>query len=299
MRAMDEAIEEFLAWMRFERRASPNTLAAYGRDLRGFAGWLAEARGITTYDAVQTVHLVDWLASRHAEGLSPRSLARQRTSVRRLFAWLVSLDRVQTDPTRDVATPRFKQPLPTVLTMAQVDTILAAPDPSTPLGLRDRAMIQVLYSGGLRVSELVGLPMASVRLDPPLLDVIGKGDKQRLVPMGEVAARWIARYLRDSRPQLDRLGRSDDLFLSRRGSAMTRQNFWERLTRYARFAGIKGKVSPHVLRHSFATHLLSHGADLRVLQEMLGHADLSTTQIYTHVTKHRLKRIHASAHPRG
>lgn len=296
--ALESSIDDFLAWMRFERRASRHTLAAYGGDLTRFRTWLEEA-GVCAPGEVTSDHLGAWLAQRGEEGLSARSLARARTSVRRWFAWLVSVDRLAADPTRDVPTTRFRQPLPSVLSASQVDQLLRAPDPSTPLGLRDRAMLQVLYSGGLRVSELVSLPASAVRLDPPLLDVVGKGNKERLVPMGEVAARWLARYLTEARPQLAGEGRSEAVFLSLRGRAMTRQNFWQRMVTYGRLAGIEGKVSPHVLRHSFATHLLAHGADLRVLQEMLGHADLSTTQIYTHVARHRLQQIHAEAHPRG
>lgn len=295
---MREAVDDFVQWLRFERRASPNTVSAYARDVGGFAAWLVDA-GVTDVAAVRPDHLVGWLAARRDDGVGARSLARARSAVRRFFQWLVSVERLDADPTAQIEAPRFLHPLPTVLSEVQVDALLTAPDPSTALGLRDRAMLQVLYSAGLRVSELVTLPMAAVHADPPVLDVIGKGDKERLVPLGEVAAGWIARYLRDARPALLGRRRAHALFLSRRGAAMTRQNFWARMTTYGRLVGIDGKISPHVLRHSFATHLLAHGADLRVLQEMLGHADLSTTQIYTHVTRHRLLAIHAAAHPRG
>jgi integrase/recombinase XerD len=295
---VDDAIEGFTYWLKVERGRSPHTLAGYRHDAVRFAGWLAE-QGVHRPQDVEARHLEAHLAALLDDGIGLRSIARARSALRQLFRFLVAEGHLETDPTRRVEAPRFTTPLPTVLRPDQVEAILAAPDPSTPLGLRDRAMIQLLYSAGLRVSELVAVPLHQVRLDPGLVLVTGKGRKERLVPMGEVAADAVALYLRDARPALDPGGRSTALFVTRRGAPMTRQNFWERLVGHARAAGVHGKVSPHVLRHSFATHLLANGADLRALQALLGHADVTTTQIYTHVSRERLKAVHALHHPRG
>jgi integrase/recombinase XerD len=295
---MEHAAEGFLYHLAVERGRSPHTLDAYRRDIARFVAFLAD-RGTTEPEAVAQGDLADFLVHLDAEGLGARSLARARSAIRQLFRYLVAEGILEHDPTHQVEAPRFPSPLPTVLSESQVEALLDAPDPSSALGLRDRAMIQVLYSAGLRVSELVSVPTHQVRLDPAVILVRGKRDKERLVPLGEVAASWLAKYLMQSRPQLDPQTRSTTLFVSQRGTAMTRQNFWQRLRRHALTAGIRGKVSPHVLRHSFATHLLAHGADLRALQAMLGHADVTTTQIYTHVASERLKRVHAEYHPRG
>jgi integrase/recombinase XerD len=285
--------------LKVERSRSENTLESYGRDLRRFAAWLEEERGVTDPAAVQRTDVADYLVHLDSEGLGLRSIARARTSVRQLFRFLMKEKRVEEDPTALVDGPKFPAPLPTVFTRAQVEALLAAPRRDTPLGLRDAAMIELLYSTGLRVSELVGLPLRSVDPEIGLLRVIGKGDKERLVPVGERALALMVRYLREGRPHHDPGNTSPSVFVSRRGTAMTRQNFWQRLQRYATEIGLPGKVSPHVLRHSFATHLLEHGADLRSLQAMLGHADISTTQIYTHVTQARLAALHREYHPRG
>lgn len=295
---MESAVEGFLYYLSVERGRSPNTIDAYRRDVLRFQRWLA-GEGVERPEEVTQQHLSAHLVFLDAQGLGARSLARARSSIRQLFRFLVSEGRLEADPTARVEAPRFLSPLPTVLSQRQVEALLDAPDPTSPLGLRDRAMIQVLYSAGLRVSELVTVPTHQVRFDPGLILVRGKRDKERLVPLGEVAADWVARYLRFGRPGLDPASHSPHLFVSRRGTGMTRQNFWQRLRQHAVVAGIDGKVSPHVLRHSFATHLLAHGADLRALQAMLGHADVTTTQIYTHVARERLKSVHAEFHPRG
>ncbi len=295
---MDDAVEGFLYWLQVERMRSPHTVDAYRRDALRFAAFL-ERREITRPHDVGRQDLADFMGDLHDEGLGLRSIARVRTSIRQLFRYLVQEGVLEADPTSRVETPRFPAPLPVVLSPSDVDELLRTPDPSTPLGLRDRAMIQLLYSSGLRVSELITVPTHQVRRDMGVVLVHGKRDKERMVPMGSVAAGWIDRYLRDARPLLDAGTRSEALFVSRRGTAMTRQNFWQRLRRYAVLAGIRGKVSPHVLRHSFATHLLANGADLRALQAMLGHADITTTQIYTHVANERLKAVHAAHHPRA
>lgn len=295
---MDAAIEGFLYWLRVEKGRSEHTVAAYQHDASRFAIWLRE-RGVFSPGDVTAAHLSAHMGDLMAEGLGLRSIARARSSLRQLFRFLLAEHHIEADPTTIVDAPRFPAPLPVVLRADQIDALLAAPDPGTVLGLRDRAMIQLAYSAGLRVSELVNVPAHQVRADVGLVLVRGKGSKERLIPIGEVAAGWVLRWLRDGRTAFDPTGRAEAMFLTRHGKAMTRQNLWERLARYARLAGIDGKVSPHVLRHSFATHLLANGADLRALQAMLGHSDITTTQIYTHVARERLKSIHAEFHPRG
>lgn len=295
---MDEAIEGFIYYLKVERGRAENTLQAYRHDLRRFAAWLEE-RGLRSPRDVTHAVIADHLVALDRQGLGLRSIARARTSLRQLFVFLVKEGHLEADPSTLVEAPRFPSPLPTVLTGAQVEAILAAPDPESTLGLRDAAMIELLYATGLRVSELVGLPLAALDPDVGLMKVRGKGNKERLVPIGGRALDLVGRYLERSRPLLDPDRRSPALFVSRRGRPMTRQNFWQRLSSWARQAGVRGKVSPHVLRHSFATHLLENGADLRALQAMLGHADISTTQIYTHVTRARLRALHERHHPRG
>ncbi len=295
---MDAAIEGFLYWLRVEKARSENTLAAYHHDTRRFAVWLSE-HGVTDPADVASTHVADHMAALSAAGIGARSVARARSAIRALFQFLAREGRVEGDPTGAVDAPRFLQPLPTVLKASQIEALLDAPDLATPLGLRDRAMIQLLYSAGIRVSELVSLPLHGLRLDRGLVLVFGKGRKERIVPMGEEATAWIVRYLQEARGLLAGDGRSTAVFVGQHGAAMTRQNFWQRLQQHALAAGVTGKVSPHVLRHSFATHLLAHGADLRALQQMLGHADITTTQIYTHVSRERLKQLHATYHPRG
>ena len=295
---MDEAIEGFIYYLRAERHRSENTVAAYGRDLQRFARWLAN-EGVDRVEDVRGEHLSDHLAHLDRTGLGLRSIARARSAIRQLFRFLLREGVLEDDPTVLVEAPRFPAPLPVVLDTAKIDALLAQPDRSTPLGLRDSAMIELLYATGLRVTELVRLRVDQIDLVRGLARVRGKGDKERLVPVGERARDLIVRYIRESRSMVDPTGARITLFLSQRGKGMTRQAFWLRLRRHAVGAGIRGKVSPHVLRHSFATHLLEHGADLRSVQAMLGHADITTTQIYTHVARERLRRLHAEFHPRG
>ncbi len=295
---MDSAIEGFMYYLKVERNRSDNTVESYSRDLARFRDWLTE-QGLEEPGAVARTHIADYLVFLDKEGLGLRSIARARTSIRQLFKFLVRERLLEDDPTALVDGPRFPAPLPTVLSEKQVEGILGAPDQDTALGLRDAAMIELLYACGLRVSELVLLPARGLDLSVGVLRVRGKGDKERLIPIGDRALDLIVRYAEDARPLHDPQKRSPQLFVSRRGTAMTRQNFWQRLGKYARLAGVRGKVSPHVLRHSFATHLLEHGADLRSLQAMLGHADITTTQIYTHVTQARLAALHGRYHPRG
>lgn len=295
---MEYAIEGLLYHLKVERQRSENTISAYRTDLARLALWL-EARGINEPAGVSRQNLTDHLQQLDRDGLSLRSIARVRSSYRQLFRFLVREGRLESDPTALLEAPRFGSPLPTVLTVPQVQAILDAPDKGTPLGIRDAAMIQLMYASGLRVSELIAVPLSRVDLERGLIQVLGKGSKERLVPTGERAAHRIGRWLQEGRPMFDAAGSHKELFLSRRGGGMTRQNFWQRLRTYAVVAGVRGKVSPHVLRHSFATHLLEFGADLRSVQAMLGHADISTTQIYTHVSRTRLAEIHRRFHPRG
>ncbi len=277
---------------------SPRSLESYRRDLRQLAEWLERQR-IALPDA-GAGDVQRFLAERTIRyGVAARSLARQLSTLKRYFRWLLRQGRRGDDPTLNIEAPRLPRPLPKSLSEAEVEALLAAPDRETSLGRRDRAMLELLYACGLRVSELVGLPMAALSLEMGVVKVMGKGAKERLVPLGEVASESLGEYLKLGRPAL-LSGRADDaLFVTERGRAMTRQAFWYRIKRHARVAGVSGALSPHTLRHAFATHLLNHGADLRVVQMLLGHSDISTTQIYTHVARERLKTLHRRHHPRG
>jgi integrase/recombinase XerD len=274
-----------------------NTLAAYRRDLMLLAQWLAAERGVAL-EAAGEADLLAYIAARHA-GSRPASGNRRLSVFRRFFRHLIREGRRGDDPTQRIRTARRPPRFPSTLAFEQVEALLAAPDSSTPLGLRDRAMLETLYATGLRVSELVGLPVAGVSLEQGVLRVIGKGNKERLVPLGEHASDWIARWLAESRAVLLGAQASSAMFVTQRGGPMSRQMFWTLIRRYAVIAGIRSPLSPHTLRHAFATHLLQHGADLRVVQMLLGHADISTTQIYTHIARERLKSLHAQHHPRG
>lgn len=295
---MDDAVEGFLYHLAVERHVSTHTQTAYRSDLVRFRDFLT-LRGRTTPAQVHRDDVTAFLVELHEGGLGLRSVNRVRSAIRSLFKFLVRDSIITDDPTVLVDAPRFLEPLPTFLSTADVDTLLAAPDRSTPLGLRDAAMIEVMYATGMRVSELVGLQWHQLDTDLGVFRVRGKGDKERMIPIGDQALGLLRDYARYARPRFDPQSRSADLFVSQQGEGMTRQNFWLRITRYARSAGLRGKVSPHVLRHSFATHLLEFGADLRSVQAMLGHSDIKTTQIYTHVTRTRLKAIYRKFHPRG
>lgn len=280
-------------WM--ERGLSEHTLAAYRNDLAGLAAWLC-AGGRTLLTA-RRQDLLDYLAARVTAGARPRTTARLLSALRRFYRYQVREGRLKEDPSVRIDSPRIGRPLPDTLSEQEVDALLEAPDTGDALGLRDRAMLELLYACGLRVSELVGLTTDQVNLNQGVVRLMGKGGKERLVPLGEEAVEWLQNYLIEARPQL--ANTAHHLFVSRRGQGMTRQTFWHRLRQYAIKAGINKHLSPHTLRHAFATHLLNHGADLRVVQMLLGHSDLSTTQIYTHVARERLKDLHAQHHPRG
>ena len=288
-------IDRFLDSLWMERGVSDNTLAAYRSDLLAFAHWMNRKKS-HIYEA-QDGDLRTYLAS--GRGRSVRTLARRLSSLRRMYGYLVRESEMSHDPSARVEAPRIGRPLPKSLTESEVESLLDAPDVHTPLGLRDRTMLELLYATGLRVSELVRLTLVQINMRQGVVRVLGKGSKERLVPLGEEALDWLQRFLHDGRPDIVKSRSVDALFPTQRGDAMTRQGFWHVIKRYARKADIKKPLSPHVLRHAFATHLLNHGADLRVVQMLLGHSDISTTQIYTHVARERLKNLHAQHHPRG
>ena len=293
----DAEIEAYLDALWLEKGLSANTLSAYRRDLRSLAGWCG-GRGVVISSADRAV-LLDYLADCLRRGRSARSAARLLSCLRGFYRYLVRQRRIEVDPTARIESPRTGRPLPKSLGEEDVEALLAAPDTGTALGLRDRAMLELLYACGLRVSELVTLGLSGLNLAQGVVRVVGKGTRERLVPVGDEALAWIGRYLREARPQLVAQGISAAMFPGRDGGVMTRQTFWHRIRRHAVTAGIAKPLSPHTLRHAFATHLLNHGADLRVVQMLLGHSDLSTTQIYTHVARERLKQLHAAHHPRG
>lgn len=290
-------IDQFLDALWLEKGLSDNTRDAYRSDLALFNGWLQE-QGVELPSAGRAL-ILDHLAWRLDQGYKPRSTARFLSGVRGFYRYLLREKLIGVDPTLHVDMPQLGRPLPKSLSEADVEALLQAPDLSEAIGQRDRAMLEVLYACGLRVTELVSLTLDQVNLRQGVLRVMGKGSKERLVPMGEEAVVWIERYLRDGRNDLLNGRPSDVLFPSQRGEQMTRQTFWHRIKHQAQVAGISKALSPHTLRHAFATHLLNHGADLRVVQMLLGHSDLSTTQIYTHVARARLQELHARHHPRG
>ncbi|ADC61328.1 site-specific tyrosine recombinase XerD [Allochromatium vinosum] len=294
-RALIEGFADAL-WM--ERGLSRNTLTAYQSDLRAFAHWLSQERGRTLI-AAERADLLDYLARLAKQGRNPRSSARLLSCLRQFYQHLRRRGLIEADPSARVEAPKLGRPLPKSLSEADVEALLNAPDTEDARGHRDRTMLEVLYASGLRVSELVNLTPSQVSLTQGVVRILGKGGKERLVPLGEDACNWLRDYVRG--PRFDILGgrASDFLFPTRRSDCMTRQAFWQLIKRYAILAGVAKPLSPHTLRHAFATHLLNHGADLRVVQMLLGHSDLSTTQIYTHVARERLKQLHARHHPRG
>lgn len=288
-------IDQFIDALWLESGLAKNTLSAYRSDLSLFAKIVAPKDLLEVSQAdVQTL-----LSTLLAQGKRGSSSARVLSTLRRFYRYQVRENRVQVDPCSQVRSPKTGRPLPRALSENQVEALLGAPDTNKPLGLRDRAMLETLYATGLRVSELVRLSLLEINLDAGLVRIIGKGNKERLVPLGEQAISWIQTYLRDARADLLGEHRSDALFVTNRGSAMTRQAFWYLIKRYAVLAEITQPLSPHTLRHAFATHLLNHGADLRSVQMLLGHSDLSTTQIYTHIARERLQSLHSQHHPRG
>ncbi len=291
-------LDRFCDALWLEDGLAQNSLESYRRDLTQLFTWL-EQKGIAA-DLAQRGDIELFLAHRtFDENIGARSLARQLTTIKRYQRWLLREGRRNDDPTLTVAAPRLPKPLPKSLSERDVEALINAPDVETSLGLRDRAMLEALYAAGFRVSELIALPLSAVSLSDGVVRIMGKGSKERLVPLGENAQDWIKRYSEAARPLLLKGRASEALFVTERGGPMTRQMFWYLIKRHAQTAGIQSALSPHTLRHAFATHLLNHGADLRVVQMLLGHADIATTQIYTYVARERLKALHAKHHPRG
>ncbi len=290
-----ELLEKFLNYLTVEKGLARNTLDSYERDLRKYFDFL----NVKNAEAISPSDISSFLARLSSEGIAAPSLARCLAALRGFHKYLMTDGLSRSDPTINVETPRGWKRLPKTLSGADVEALLQQPDLSNPIGLRDKAMLELLYAAGLRVSELVGLRLNDINLERGFLIVIGKGSKERAVPVGEAAAFFVQTYLDRGRRFLLKEGESDHLFISSKRRGITRQMFWERIKYYARKAGIERAVSPHTLRHSFATHLLDNGADLRAVQAMLGHSDISTTQIYTHVSRERLKKIHEKYHPRG
>jgi len=289
-------LDAFIDHLWLEDGLSKNTLASYRLDLSVFAVWLSQQKKALLM--VDQADIQQYLAVRFPQ-CKPRSISRLIASMRRFYRFLLRENRISIDPTIQIQSPKLPRSLPKSLSEDEVLSLLKAPNDAESVGLRDRAMLELLYACGLRVSELVGIKATEISLSDGVVRVTGKGNKTRLVPMGEEAVDWISRYLRDARPAILEHRLCDALFVTSRGAGMTRQAFWYLIKRYALLAGINKTMSPHILRHAFATHLLNHGADLRVVQMLLGHADISTTQIYTHVARERLKKLHSMHHPRG
>jgi|TARA_B100001971_G_scaffold34943_1_gene29951 integrase/recombinase XerD len=292
-----QLLDQFLDGIWLESGLSANTLAAYRADLRAFQSWLAK-KGLALEQATRA-DLLAYLAANVRVGLSPRSSARHLSTLRRFYRYLLIQGRTQADPTADVRSPVIGRPLPKNISEQGVEKLLSTPPRDTALGSRDRAMLETMYASGLRVSELVGLTLNELDLTTGLVRVVGKGGRERIVPLGEEASESLGEYLGQARSDLLKAQLTDAVFVTRRGGPMTRQAFWQLIKRYAQQAGIGAEFSPHSLRHAFATHLLNHGADLRSVQMLLGHTDLSTTQIYTHVARARLQSLHGTHHPRG
>jgi integrase/recombinase XerD len=297
--ADDRIIDIFIDALWAERGLSRNTLAAYSSDLRQFSGWLLTKEKALL--SVERGQIQSYLSDRIVARASKRTTSRLLSTLKRFYRWAQRQGHVNFDPAAQVEAPKLGRPLPKVLTENEVEQLLAAPDVDTVLGLRDKAMLETVYASGLRVSELVGITLGQINMRQGLIRLFGKGNKERVVPLGEEALHWLSRYWEVSRPALlsGRDLRPEHLFITRRGGGMTRQMCWHMIKRHAQTAGIAKSLSPHTLRHAFATHLLNHGADLRAVQMLLGHSDLSTTQIYTHIAKARLRDFHARYHPRA
>jgi integrase/recombinase XerD len=295
--AADPHVATFLYYLRAEKGLAMNTMLAYRRDLVKFVEFLQARKVLPT--AATRSDVVDFLSSLYTRGLDSRTVGRHLVTIRNFYRFCATDGLIAQDPAANIESPKIYQGLPHFLSVAEVEQLLAQPDPSTLLGLRDKAMIELLYSTGLRVSELCGLRVSDIQMNSGSLRCIGKGNKERIVPVGRKALEIVGAYLRDSRPKLLREGVSPHLFLGQRGRKINRVQFWELLRDYGRKAGLRESLTPHMLRHSFATHLLDRGADLRAVQLMLGHADISTTQIYTHVVEERLKQVYKAHHPRA
>lgn len=294
-----KTVDYFADSLWLEDGLSKNTLDSYRRDLYLFSVWLSETQNITSLSKVSNEHILGYLAYCFDCGKKPRTTARCLSVLKRFYQFLLREGKLRVDPSLNVEAPKITRGLPSVLIEDEVTRLIESPDIRSPIGLRDRSMLETLYSSGLRVSELVPLKLNQVNLSDGMVRVLGKGAKERVLPLGEEAVDWIVRYLAEGRPALLSGRLSDAVFVTNRGSSMSRQAFWNLIQKYVLVSGIKKQVSPHTLRHAFATHLLNHGADLRSVQLLLGHSDVSTTQIYTHVARERLKNLHQQHHPRG
>ena len=297
MRA-ERILREFIHYLQVERRLSPATIDAYRRDIHRYLHFLT-SRGYACQEAVESKVVTAHLLSLRRRGLSPSSVARNFSAIRSFHIFLVSEGLTRTDSTEHLRAPRLWKRLPSILHPSEVERLLQQPDLSQPAGVRDRAMLEMMYASGLRVSELLALKTSNLLLEVNFIRVLGKGMRERIVPVGREAVKWLKRYLQEVRPGLSGAASGDVIFLNMRGKQLSRMGFWKILKKYVEMADLKKTVSPHTLRHSFATHLLEGGADLRAVQEMLGHADISTTQIYTHVDREYLKEVHRTFHPRG
>ena len=295
---MDQLLDSFLAYLTIEKGLSKNTLESYGRDVRKFVLFLEENK-ISSVQEIKYENILDFLSHFKKQGFSDTTTVRTIVSIKQFFKYLLLEKIINADPTSQIHTPKMKKSIPSVISLEDVEKVLASPDESTPEGIRDLAMLEVLYATGIRVSELIGLMLNDVNFEMGFVIVYGKGSKERIVPIGEQAQVKLKTYMELSRPLLLKQRESKELFVTRRGKGMTRQGFWKLIKTYALKSNITKPISPHTLRHSFATHLLERGADLRTIQIMLGHSDISTTQIYTHVENERLKEIHKKYHPRS
>lgn len=295
----DQHLSQFLDYLWLEKGLSDHTLSAYRNDIVAFASWL-NSQSVISFCDVKREHVLSYLAKRLKLGYKARSTARLLSSLRHFYRYLKRQNYIENDPTNRVDAPKPSVILPKIINEIDVDSLLSAPDVSNPLGVRDKSMLELLYACGLRVSELINLSLPDINLQQGVVRVTGKGNKERLVPMGEAAVKWLRLYYKQARSELIANNNSPQcVYVSQRGKKMTRQTFWYRIKHHAKVAGIAVDLSPHTLRHAFATHLINHGADLRVVQLLLGHSDLSTTQIYTHIAKHRLMELHKKHHPRG
>ncbi len=295
---MDVLIDHFIHFLSVEKGLAANTLESYQRDLFSYTGYLKE-QGVIDIGQSNRGHIIAYLLQLQKKGRATATLSRNMASIRAFYQFLVRDKHLTHDPSVHLETPKIEKRLPKVLSMDEVEKLLDGPVPNNPSGKRDKAMLELLYATGIRVSELISLDVGDVNLEMGFLKCMGKGSKERLIPLGSLAITAVRDYLETARPQLLKKRSDHGLFLNHLGTRMTRQGFWKLIKKYARQAGILAEITPHTLRHSFATHLLENGADLRSVQEMLGHADISTTQIYTHVTRNRIKDVYAKTHPRA
>jgi integrase/recombinase XerD len=295
---MEQLLDQFLHYLIVEKGLSKNTIEAYSHGLNRFLHHLRE-KGVQESREISKFHIRGFLLALRRKNLSTKSIVRNLVAIRTFFRFLVQEGILESNPVEELESPKVARTLPEILTLKEIEQILEQPDLQTPLGTRDRAMLEMLYATGMRVSELTQLPIHQVNLEGGYVLLYGKGSKERIVPLGREAMKWVSVYLRTTRGILSKGKENPSLFINRSGKGMSRQGFWKNLKDYAQRAGLRKKITPHLVRHSFASHLLERGADLRSVQMMLGHADISTTQIYTHVTGERLKKVHKQYHPRG